>query len=131
MFEPGPDSKNSRIRRQDVVGSEDLAEPSFQFFRLGGVLLTGDLDTRLEFPIGPLRVQFFVGTVAASSDTTIGTRTTRFRDDIGIEEIHLFNRNPSPADGAVWYAVVPGGRLEVRRRSSCWWVAICSNRRIG
>ena len=52
-----------------------------------------------------------------------GTRAMRFRDDIGVGEIHLFNRNPSPADGVVWCGVGPGGRLAVRTR-----VAVVSRR---
>jgi len=48
MHKAGPETENSRIHAQDVVRSGDLLEPGFNLRCLVLILLTSDLDTRLN-----------------------------------------------------------------------------------
>jgi len=86
----GPDSKGGGVDRQHLVRHQHTVEPGLKLIRFGGVLLSGDFDTGLDFADGDGGEIELLGrhTLQPVENGRMRRGTAEFGDDVGIEEVH-------------------------------------------
>ena len=98
VHQPSPFPKDGCIKGQYAIGGEHLFEPSLQFVSFGGVLFSGDRDTRLNLADGDSgQMNLFSGQILEPGyNGLVWTRPAQFRDDVGVEKVHGPTRTVAP-----------------------------------
>ena len=88
-----PDAKCARVHVDHVIGLADAIDPGFDFIGLLGILLTGDLDSRLQFAERHGReVEILVGgSLQPGQDSPVRFWAPQLRNHVRVEEIHAAN----------------------------------------
>jgi hypothetical protein len=121
MGETCPASKNSSIRRQNIVGRANGVDPCLDFVCFGWVPFSGEFDTDLKLTQGHRRdMQFLISNALDPSEhSAMRLGAPQFRNHIRVEQIHRpisRTRSVHAARACAWMA--DRGRTEDRRRGA-------------
>ena len=106
MLESCPFPERGRIHRQHAIRGEHPAEPSLQLLRLIDILLSGDLDTRLDLSDRHRGQKKLISGYVRNpiEDALMRIAPAQFRNNVCVEKIHGFIRKPVTLDDDAFYA---------------------------
>lgn len=91
MHQLGPYSKRCGVKRKNVAGGQYSVQPSFEFFRLGDILLSSKLNACLNLSNGDGRKVELIGghVLNPDQDRPIGSKPPQLGNNVGIQQIHM------------------------------------------
>ena len=102
MHQSCPSPKDGCIHGKDFVGPRHFVGPSFDFRGSTRILISGQLDARLNFPQGHRRQaqQSVIDRLKPRQHRAMRANAPQFGDNICIEQVHAaINRSAAPACG--------------------------------